>query len=134
VPGTIVIVFKDGHRQVFNLADVERVEFPVGDQAANPNAPSRSRFVGKWEAGDGDGNNFFITLKEDGSAFRSIGDVHGNWAYVNGEAQVTWDDGKKDAIRKVGSAFRKYAYTSDKNFTDTPANVTNARNTTPKPI
>jgi hypothetical protein len=24
-PGSIVIVFKDGHKQIFNLADIERV-------------------------------------------------------------------------------------------------------------
>jgi len=27
--GLIVIVFKDGHRQSFNLSDIERVEFPA---------------------------------------------------------------------------------------------------------
>ena len=57
--------------------------------------------------GDGNGNTFIITLKENGDAYRSLGDVHGNWAYVNGEARVTWDDGAKDAIRKAGSEIRK---------------------------
>src|ERR1700756_2783223 len=43
--GTIVIVFKDGHRQTFKLSDIERVEFPgpahVAEEAApsNPQAP-----------------------------------------------------------------------------------------------
>jgi hypothetical protein len=134
--GEIVIVFKDGHRQSFNLADIERIEFPTvdGSALANPSGPSRCHFIGKWEVGDGVGNTFYITLSESGDAKRSMGDVHGKWAYVNGEAQVTWDDGAQDAIRKVGSSYRKFAYKAGKSFTDAPENVTNARNTTPKPI
>lgn len=135
-PGTLVIVFKDGHRQSYNLADVERVEFPSGDAAGfSSSGPSRGHFLGKWEVGDGNGNTFSITLEENGDAMRSIGgNVHGRWAYVNGEAQIRWDDGPQDAIRRVGSHFQKFAYGSGKLFTDVPDNVTNARNTTPKPI
>ena len=65
---------------------------------------------------------------------RSIGDVHGHWAYVNGEARVTWDDGAQDAIRKVGSRYQKFAYHEGKSFTDPPDNVTAARLTNPRPI
>ena len=132
-PGTIVIIFKDGHRQVFNLADVERVEFPTSDQGGI-SGPSRGHFLGKWEVGEGNGRNFYITLEDNGDAFRSLGDVHGRWNYINGEARVSWDDGAQDAIRKVGGRYQKFAYESGKSFTDSPANVTNARNTTPKPI
>jgi hypothetical protein len=133
--GVLVIVFKDGHRQSYNLADIERVEFPTGDFAGIGNSgPSRGHFIGKWEVGDGSGSNFYITLREDGDAMRSMGDVHGKWVYVNGEAQVTWDDGAEDAIRRVGSQYQKFAYKAGKSFTDVPDNVTNARNTTPKPI
>jgi hypothetical protein len=135
-PGTLVIVFKDGHRQSFNLADIDRVEFPASDFAASAGSPgpSRGHFLGKWECGDGNGGDFYITLQDDGNAMRSIGNVHGRWNYVNGEAQITWDDGAEDAIRKVGSRYQKFAYTAGKSFTDIPANVTDARNTTPKPI
>lgn len=135
-PGTIVLVFKDGHRQVFNLADIARVEFPTANEAAaiNPDMPSRGRFVGRWVVGDGSGTNFTITLKDNGDAERSLRAVHGTWTYVNGEARVTWDDGAQDAIRKAGSRFEKYAYGAGKSFTDTPDNVTAAENTTPKPI
>jgi hypothetical protein len=133
---TIVIVFKDGHRQSFNLADIARVEFPAGAAAAtagdtassNHLSPSRARFRGKWQVGDGSGNDFYIMLKENGDAYRSLRSVHGKWAYVNGEAQVTWDDGAKDAIRKVGSIYEKFAYSASKSFTDEPDNVANARN------
>jgi|HubBroStandDraft_1064217.scaffolds.fasta_scaffold285790_2 hypothetical protein len=139
-PGTIVIVFKDGHRQVYNLSDIERVEFPAGGIAAtdangvNSASPSRARFLGKWEVGDGNGSSFYIRLEETGDAHRSLGNVHGRWAYVDGEARVTWDDGAQDAIRKVGPAFQKFAYAMGKSFTDVPDNVTTARNTTPHPI
>lgn len=136
--GKIVIVFRDGHRQNFNLCDIERVEFPAasaGETAStNSQMPSRGRFLGKWEVGEGNGFNFYITLEENGDAWRSLHHEHGKWAYVDGEAQVTWDDGWKDAIRKVGSNYQKYAYGIGKSFTDTPDNVTSANNTAPHPI
>jgi len=137
---TIVIVFKDGHRQTFNLSDISRIEFPaapaVAAETASPNLslPSRGRYLGKWEVGDGTGNNFYITLDETGDAMRSLGNEHGKWAYVNGEALVTWDDGAQDAIRKTGARFQKFAYGEGKSFTDEPDNVTSAHNTTPHPI
>ena len=137
--GTIVIVFKDGHRQTFNLSDIERVEFPGGSAASdsgssNPAAPPRGHYVGKWECGDGAGSTFYITLQDSGDAMRSIGDVHGRWQYINGEARVTWDDGAQDAIRKTGSRYQKFAYRAGKSFTDQPDNVTSARLTAPRPI
>jgi len=134
--GTIVIVFKDGHRQSFNLSDIDRVEFAGGASSASADSyrvPSRGRFIGKWECGDGQGNNFYITLNEDGTAFRSIGDVRGHWEYVDGEARVTWEDGRKDAIRKSGPQYFKFAYGEGKSFTDDPDNVAHARNTSAGP-
>ena len=135
-PGAIVIVFKDGHRQTFNLSDIDRVEFAGGTSSASADGfrvPSRARFIGKWECGDGQGNNFYITLNEDGTAFRSIGDVRGHWDYVDGEAHVTWDDGRRDAIRKSGPQYFKFAYGAGKSFTDDPDNVAHARNTAAGP-
>lgn len=136
---TIVIVFKDGHRQTFNLADIAHIEFSGAAAAAVAPAPitalpARGEFVGRWIVGDGDGNTFAITLKEDGTAVRSLHPVHGAWALVNGEARIHWNDGAQDAIRKVGSHFEKRAFGSNKSFDDTPDNVTDARNTNPKPI
>ena len=134
--GTIVIVFKDGHRQSFNLSDIDRVEFAGGASSASADSyrvPSRGRFIGKWECGEGQGNNFYITLNEDGTAFRSIGDVRGHWEYVDGEARVTWEDGRKDAIRKSGPQYFKFAYGEGKSFTDDPDNVAHARNTSAGP-
>ncbi len=138
--GSILIVFKDGHRQMYNLADIVRVEFPGATSVSedtvpeNHAAPPRGRFLGKWEVGDGAGNNFIITLKENGEAYRSLRNEHGKWVYVNGEARITWDDGPQDAIRRVGSRFQKFAHAAGKSFTDTPDNVTDAHNTTPRPI
>jgi hypothetical protein len=136
--GSIVIVFKDGHRQAFNLADIERVEFPTSGESSaitpSTSLPSRNRFFGSWEVGDGTGNNFEIKLNDDGSAWRSIGDVRGTWVYVDGEARVTWSDGNKDCIRKVGTIYRKFAYSAGKSFTSDPDNEANARNTSAKPI
>ena len=135
---TIVIVFKDGQRQTFNLSDISRVEFSATADAATAAGPVSStyprHFLGKWEVGDGNGSNFFITLYDDGGARKSLGDSHGKWVYVDGEAQITWDDGWHDAIRKVGSGYQKRAFGANKSFTDTPDNVTAAQNTPPHPI
>lgn len=139
-PATIVIVFKDGHRQTFDLAGVARIEFGGTHAAAalpSQEPAAHGQFVGKWIVGVGSGmdsDTFLITLNADGSAYRSLHPIHGTWQFVSGEAQITWDDGAKDAIRKVGSKFQKYAYTSGQSFTDKPDNVTSASNTTPKPI
>lgn len=138
-PGQIVIVFKDGHRQTFNLSDIARIDFAGTHESSTTttdSSPVRGQFVGRWVVGVGAGNDqtFTITLKDDGNAIRSLHELHGTWKYVDGEAQITWDDGLKDAIRKVGTKYQKYAYGADKSFTDAPDNVTTAQNTTPKPI
>jgi hypothetical protein len=135
----VIIVFKDGHRQAFNLADVARIEFPGGPSVADvgptpPGVPPRGHYLGKWEVGDGNGGTFYITLNDDGGAWRSLHRVHGRWAYVNGEARVTWDDGAQDCIRRVDGRDQKFAYHSGKSFTDTPDNVADAHNTSPRPL
>ena len=139
--GQLVIVFKDGHRQTINFADVARIEFsgsggiPTGDAGSTPaGAPPRGHFFGKWEVGDGSGSTFYITLNENGDAYRTLHKVHGHWAYVNGEARVTWDDGAMDAIRRIDGKDQKFAYRAGKSFTDEPDNVTDAHNTSPRPI
>lgn len=135
---TLVIVYKDGHRQSINLGSVQRLEFPGAVPAGliSTPGPSRARFLGKWEVGEGNGDNFTITLREDGQALRTMNAIdheHGTWQYVNGEAQVTWDDGWQDCLRKVDTQFKKYAYSQGKTFHDEPDNVTNARNLTQNP-
>jgi hypothetical protein len=137
--GQVVLVFKDGHRQSFNLADVARIEFPGGGGLADvgptpPGAPPRGHFLGKWEVGDGNGRTFTITLNDDGSAWRSLHRIHGRWAYVNGEARVTWDDGALDCIRRADGRDKKFAYRAGKSFTDEPDNATDARNTNKGPV
>jgi hypothetical protein len=125
-----VVLFKDGHQEKLT-ADIERIEFAPSDTAM---MPGRSHFVGKWEVGEGNGRNFFITLEEDGSAKKSIGAAHGTWTLVDGEARIAWDDGWHDIIRKVGTAHEKFAFAPGKSFSDPPYNVTAARNTEAKPI
>jgi hypothetical protein len=137
--GQIVIIFRDGHRQAFNLADVARIEFPGGNTIADagpvvPGAPPRGHFIGKWEVGDGAGSTFYITLDDNGTAWRSLNRIHGRWSYVNGEARVNWDDGAEDCIRRIDGQDKKFAYRAGKSFTDEPDNVTDARNTSPRPL
>ncbi len=127
-----VVIFKDGHREKVSAADIARIEFETSDLDAM--MPSRNHFVGKWEVGEGNGSTFFITLDANGDARKSIGAAHGTWTLVDGEARISWDDGWHDAIRKVGTKHEKRAYEPGKSFSDTPSNVTAARNTQPKPI
>jgi hypothetical protein len=156
--GTLVIVFKDGHRQSLAVSEIARIDFktpaaivykdghqmkvPGGeiqriefeDSALSAITPGRGHFVGKWEVGEGNGGKFFITLDADGEARKTLGPSHGTWTVVDGEARITWDDGWHDAIRKVGSKHEKRAFEPGKSFEDTPSNVTVAINTQPKPI
>jgi len=136
---SIVIIFKDGHQQSFSMLDISRIEFQAVAAASSTASvpaivPGRDHFLGKWEVGEGNGSHFMITLKADGEAEKTIGAHHGTWVVVDQEARITWDDGWHDAIRKVGTKHEKFAYEPGKSFSDTPANVTNARMASPKPI
>ena len=94
---------------------------------------TRAEFVGKWEAAQGDGHSFFITLYDDGRAWKSSGPGDGTWKWIDGEARITWDDGWHDAIVKIGSGDRhlKLGYGPGKTFEGTPSNVGPARNIAP---
>jgi len=125
------IVYKDGHREKLR-ADIDHIEF--SESGASVAIPGRAHYIGKWEVGEGNGSHFFITLNADGTAKKSIGSPHGTWTLVDGEARIAWDDGWHDAIRKRGSRHEKVAFEPGKTFDDAPSNVTEARNTQPKPI
>ena len=156
---SLVIVFKDGHRQIFPVADTTRIEFKAADivvfrdghpqsfrmadvqsfefdtSAAKAFPLGRNHFVGKWKVGQGPGaGNFFITLEADGEARKTIGSSHGTWTVVDGEAHIAWDDGWHDALRKVGTKHEKVAFEPGRSFSDEPNNVTDAVNTTAEPI
>ncbi len=125
------IIYKDGHREKLS-AEIDRIEFGSSEVAI---LPGRSHYVGKWEVGEGgNGGNFFIYLDADGSAKKTLGAEHGTWTLVDGEARITWDDGWRDVIRKVGSKHEKLAHEPGTSFDDAPSNVTPARNTEAKPI
>jgi hypothetical protein len=139
---TVVIVYKDGHRQSIPASTITAMQFKSAAGVVTPIAipalvvPGKGVFLGKWSVGQGNNTSdtFYITLEENGVARKSIGEAHGTWVYVNGEAQVSWDDGWHDAIRRVGDKYEKFAYPPGRSFTSTPDNVTEARNTSPKPI
>jgi hypothetical protein len=94
---------------------------------------TRAEFVGKWEAAQGNGQSFFITLYDDGRAWKSSGPGDGTWKWIDGEARISWDDGWHDAIVKIGSGDRhlKLGYQPGKDFEGTPSNVGPARNVAP---
>ena len=125
------IVFKDGHRPSIAAGDVERIEF---ESTPSASVPSRNHFVGKWQVGDGNHSTFYITLERDGKARKSLGPPHGTWTVVDGEARISWDDGWHDVIRKVGATHEKRAYEPGRSFDDSPSNVTAAKNLEARPI
>ncbi len=125
-----MIVYRDGHREKVS-AEIDHIEFGPPEVAMTP---GRAHFVGKWEVGEGNGGHFFITLEADGRARKTLGESHGTWTVVDGQARISWDDGWHDVIRKVGGKHEKVAYEPGKSFDDAPSNVTDARNTQPKPI
>ena len=142
---SLVIIFKDGHQQAIPLSDIARVEFktvptasvPAAPAPAAEESPARASFLGKWKVGEGAGvifDNFFITLKRNGEALKSIGASHGTWTVVDGEARIAWDDGWHDAIRKVGKAFEKVAFEPGHDFSSKPNNVTKAEKIESEPI
>lgn len=128
---SLVVTFKDGHQQAFSVDDLARVEFK-DSPTATVSEQYPGRFRGKWKVATGTGGEtFYITLDNHGNATKSYGASHGTWTAVGDEAQITWDDGWHDAIRKVGKKYEKLAYEPGKTFSDSPSNVTDAVNTTP---
>jgi hypothetical protein len=133
---SVVITFRDGHQQSFPLADVSRIQIKSAGKTTSVPLPiassgSAGHFLGRWRCGDGQGNNFIITLDRDGHATKSIGSARGTWVVENGEAHVSWDDGWHDAIRKVGSNYEKVAYRPGTTFADEPDNIADAKSLDP---
>jgi hypothetical protein len=121
--GSIVIVFKDGRQQSFRLADIARIEF---NSPAEKASVGQARFLGEWKVGNGAGGTFFITLKPEGVARKTLGSEDGKWTVVNGEAHIAWDDGWQDIIRKVGGRYEKVAYSPGSSLSGPPNNVAEA--------
>ena len=131
---SLVITFKDGRRQSFNLSDIARIEFTTPMHAESDERPSvaeRGRFVGKWNVGDGAGSTFSITLSPDGEARKTLGDGHGTWTVENGDAVISWDDGWHDVIRRSGKKYMKAAYGPGRSLSEDPSNTAEAIPTTP---
>jgi len=157
--GSLVVVFKDGHSQSFSLADIVRIEFSAparivfrdghqqslalndtsriefGSSALGGSLMGKNHFLGKWKVGvGGGGGHFFITLKADGEAAKTIGANHGTWTVVDGEARISWDDGWHDVIRRAGIGHEKAAFEPGKTFSDEPTNVADATRIDGEPI
>jgi hypothetical protein len=129
---SVVIIFKDGHRQTFRLADIARIEFST-PTPTTPSAVGSAHFLGVWKVGVGGGNSgtFLITLKRDGVAEKTLGPHSGTWKVVNGEAQCKWEDGWTDVIRRNGSQWEKAAWSHGRSLDDPPDSVAEAVYTEP---
>src|SRR6266536_1018647 len=130
---SVTVVFKDGHQQSLPLNEAARIEFSSTAVSASP--LGRNHFVGKWKVGiDNGGGHFYITLKSDGEARKTIGSSRGKWTVVDGEARISWDDGWHDVIRRVGTGHEKAAFEPGKTFSDQPSNVADATRVDAEPI
>jgi hypothetical protein len=128
-----MVVSHDGRQEKIPVSEIVRMDFNSGGSKLPP--LGRNHFVGKWEFGEGNGRRtFFVTLDRDGKAHKSIGAPAGTWVVVDGEARISWDDGWKDVIRKVGSKHEKFAYEPGKSLSDDPSNVTIAKSLNSEPI
>ena len=129
---SVVIIFKDGHRQTFRLADIARIEFSTPTTTTSMPL-SRAHFLGVWKVGVGGGasGTFLITLKRDGVAEKTMGSHEGTWTVVNGEARCKWEDGWTDVIRRNGSQWEKAAWSSGRSLDDPPDSVAEATYTEP---
>src|SRR5271170_1773578 len=58
-PMPMTIVFKDGRQQNIAAADIVRIDFEAATVAS---VAGRAHFAGKWKVGEGNGSNFYITL------------------------------------------------------------------------
>jgi len=130
---SMVIIFKDGHRQTFRLADIARIEFSTLTTTTITPSVSRAQFLGVWKVGIGGGNSgtFLITLKRDGVAEKNVGSPNGTWKVVNGEARCRWEDGWTDVIRRKGSLWEKAAWSNGRSLDDPPDSVAEAVYTEP---
>ena len=58
-----------------------------------------SKWIGKWVAMDKWQSEFTIELEEDGAAFSDYADgAKGSWKLIDGNVQITWENGKSDFI------------------------------------
>ena len=130
---SVVIIFKDGHRQTFRLSDIARIEFSTPTTTTTTSSLSRAHFLGVWRVGVGGDNSgtFLITLKRDGVAEKSMGSHNGTWTVVNGEARCKWEDGWTDVIRRNGSQWEKAAWSHGRSLDDPPDSVAEAVYTEP---
>lgn len=121
---SIVITFKDGHKESYLMADVAKVEYRDAGEATL----GQEYFLGRWEAGTGSADGtFFITLESNGEASKTLGASHGIWTIADDEARITWDDGWLDAIRLISKKkYEKIAFAPGTSFSDEPENVTDA--------
>ncbi len=122
--GQMVIIFRDGRRQAFSLADIARVEFETPSTTSYQ--LGSAKFMGRWKVGDGAGGTFQITLEPAGKAHKTLGQADGTWRVVKGEALITWNDGWRDIIRKSGPKYQKVAYQPGGSLDDSPNNVADA--------
>ncbi len=128
-----MLVSQGGHQENIPVASIVRIDF---NSSATKSLPlGRNHFVGKWEFGTGAGSQtFFVTLDRDGRAHKTIGSPRGTWTVTDGEAVITWDDGWRDIIRKVGNKHQKFAYEEGRSLSGEPSNVTDAKTLNSEPI
>jgi hypothetical protein len=91
----------------------------------------RNFFVGDWRVGRPGKADFVISLDEDSTAKSNASSQSGRWEFVDGEARITWSDGKRQVIRREGSGFRKLYFKPGASFDDPPTDMAAAEKIQP---
>lgn len=88
-----------------------------------------SGWAGNWKVADTQGQTFYITLNDDGTAAatRTGGPTAGVWSVVEDTVYISWNNGWKATIVKEGDAFKKSAFEPGVRFSDPPTNTSAAQ-------
>lgn len=86
-------------------------------------------FAGVWAVKDTSGNDFNITLTEDGkaSAERSGEGLSGTWKKDGDAAVIKWVSGWTTKIKKSGNGYTKSAYNEDAALDGEPTHTSAAK-------
>jgi hypothetical protein len=91
---------------------------PANTAVGEKQPGDHSLFDGQWDC-----NDVVITLYSDFTAHKSAPrNPLGTWEYVDGEARIAWNDGKRTVLRRDGEGFRKLTWMAGANPDSPPDN------------
>jgi hypothetical protein len=119
-------------RVVFALSCLLAFSWALPMLEAGPKPGDFKTFVGDWSVGRPGERDFTISLYSDFTAQYRLPESgkagRGSWAYVNGEARITWPGGSRNVIRASrGKGFEKLWFKRGTSLNDPPTDVGRAK-------